>query len=618
MKNPLFLIFLFLLMQSFGCGRISVEKWLAGNTATDEPTEVDSVPLVDSADTGDTMDTRTDAEADDTETGTVVGSDMSTDTDSRTDGDDTSDSDSQTTTEPEDTEPGTDTSPVDTDSVTEPGTDTVADTETTKECPVLPDGTALLSNTDAQNFDVYGVLGTVSLESVTGQSFANAWHVENGYYSGDAASGQLYHLIDEDIAEGDHVVLEFWSRCISSSSGECHVGALVEKASSPWTNGVSYYATVGSEWTFYQVPFVATTDFTANDTQVGFRLGYADQIIELFPVQLISYGQLEGVARPECLPDTTTLYNALSFGNLPATTAFVDLEYAFDIEVNGEPTPTITVTGLPSWLSFSSTSNLVSGVPTYADVGTTSVITIQADNVNGSISHQFAIDVVVDPALLGHWPMDESGGATAADASGNGRDGTVSGDPTWQPSDGQVGGSLYCDCYTGALDYVTLPSDTEMDNVQYDAYTLSAWVRVESVPPGTGNDAAYGILLKKGRHTGLWYNNTEQFFGSHHYNSVLYEIPTEVVSPGAFHHLAAVMDPDNLSYMLLLDGEIIDVLTLAGDDPLFDFGANPWRIGLAVPDAVEYGWYGDLSVDDVRIYSRALTLHEIQTLASSN
>jgi hypothetical protein len=76
------------------------------------------------------------------------------------------------------------------------------------------------------------------------------------------------------------------------------------------------------------------------------------------------------------------------------------------------------------------------------------------------------------------------------------------------------------------------------------------------------------------------------------------------------------MDPDGLSYMLFLDSEWIGLEMMTGDETVFDFGTRPWRIGLAVPDAVEYGWYGDLSVDDVRIYNRALTLHEVQTLAN--
>ncbi|MBN2344583.1 MAG: hypothetical protein JXR45_24010 [Deltaproteobacteria bacterium] len=40
-----------------------------------------------------------------------------------------------------------------------------------------------------------------------------------------------------------------------------------------------------------------------------------------------------------------------------------------------------------------------------------------------------------------------------------------------------------------------------------------------------------------------------------------------------------------------------------------------WRIGVAAPDAATSVWGGDLSVDDVRIYSKALNRHEIGSLA---
>jgi len=36
-----------------------------------------------------------------------------------------------------------------------------------------------------------------------------------------------------------------------------------------------------------------------------------------------------------------------------------------------------------------------------------------------------------DPDLIGYWKFDETSGTTAQDATGNGNDGTLNGDPQW-------------------------------------------------------------------------------------------------------------------------------------------------------------------------------------------
>ena len=59
-----------------------------------------------------------------------------------------------------------------------------------------------------------------------------------------------------------------------------------------------------------------------------------------------------------------------------------------------------------------------------------------------------------DPDLVGYWKFDETSGTTAQDASGNGQDGTLNGDPQWAA--GMLGGALEFD---GDGDYVDIGDD---------------------------------------------------------------------------------------------------------------------------------------------------------------
>ncbi len=51
---------------------------------------------------------------------------------------------------------------------------------------------------------------------------------------------------------------------------------------------------------------------------------------------------------------------------------------------------------------------------------------------------------------VAHWQLDETEGTIAQDCIGN-KDGTLHGNPTWQPTGGKVGGALQFD---GVDDYI--------------------------------------------------------------------------------------------------------------------------------------------------------------------
>ena len=58
----------------------------------------------------------------------------------------------------------------------------------------------------------------------------------------------------------------------------------------------------------------------------------------------------------------------------------------------------------------------------------------------------------------------------------------------------------------------------EMDKLQDGSYTISAWFKPDTIPPGTdsANDAYYGIVIKNGCHEGLHFNSEGKFAMARH------------------------------------------------------------------------------------------------------
>jgi hypothetical protein len=544
-----------------------------------------------------------DSTSDDSETTPAI-----VDTASRSDSDVDTESDTST-----------DTDPLSTDS---DSGETGTDSGTLLPCPDSDQlGTTVLSPNNAPGFEHFGEPSITWNAQAEGpvQGILGLWVIQTGEIPATTAGVQLHHTIPSPISENDLLLAQFWTRCVDSATGMCNIGFLVEQLGVPWKNIVSWFTQIDENWQFHEVPFVATDSFAPGESQETFRLGYENQTIEVYPVRLTNYGPVNTSTRMDCLPDTTALTaDPPDFLRPAPQNAFVDILYDYFAEIKGTPSGTVTAAGLPEWLHFDADRLRLFGAPGYDDVGTTGDITLESSNPGGSSSQQFKIDVVVDPALLGHWPLDESSGTTASDASGNARNGIVFGDPNWQPSDGRINGALHCDSYSGEVDYVLLPTDNEMDTVQDGPHTLAAWVRVMSSPASqTDPDAAfgYGILIKADPPIGLWYDADQQFNATYHFENNSYTLTAPAIAPGEFHHVAAVFNPANLSYELFIDGNRAANSTLRSNGTYRDFGLTHWRIGLADADSTSLSLHSDIIVDDVRIYSRALTNHEIRSLA---
>ncbi|MCJ7655895.1 MAG: hypothetical protein MUO97_11485 [Dehalococcoidia bacterium] len=208
-----------------------------------------------------------------------------------------------------------------------------------------------------------------------------------------------------------------------------------------------------------------------------------------------------------------------------------------------------------------------------------------------------------DPNLVGWWKFDES----TADSSGNGNNGIAYGGPQWFA--GQVGGALDFD---GLDDYVDLPIGSLINSLTNSTFAI--WANFS----GTGG--AWQRLWDFGTGTNVYMFLSPRTGGA---GPMRFVITTNSNAPGAesiidapstlasgWHHVAVVINGASRNMQLLLDGDVIAsglTQTLPADLGLTNqnwLGRSQWS-----GDAYYSG-----SLDDFRIYNRALTVDEVERL----
>jgi tetratricopeptide (TPR) repeat protein len=207
--------------------------------------------------------------------------------------------------------------------------------------------------------------------------------------------------------------------------------------------------------------------------------------------------------------------------------------------------------------------------------------------------------------LIAWWKFDEKDGRTAADSSGNGRDATVQGDPSWQPAGGKLGGAI---SLGGDGDFLTVDDESAFDFT--GGVTVAAWIKVNAF------DKPWQALVAKG--DGAWRlqrnseTNTLEFActglqipSGNQYGSLF---GTREIGPNEWRHVAGVFDGKRMS--LYVDGSLDSSQeawgTINVNDVAVQIGANT--------EQQDRFWNG--LIDELRIYNYGVPEAQIKELAT--
>jgi len=220
-----------------------------------------------------------------------------------------------------------------------------------------------------------------------------------------------------------------------------------------------------------------------------------------------------------------------------------------------------------------------------------------------------ASDCDVDPAscvnkgLVGYWDMDQMGGTTATDKSGNGNTGTLTNGPVWttgvQPfSGGKAGGGALR--FDGVDDYVSIGTGLGKPTNWTESFWIkpNAWVGCSVASGNGGIKDTWGWAAQAGQVYVDTSNGTNgQAWNVEAYNSTNY-------LTNSWTHITISVDGSNLKYYKngVLATSTAQVYSMGGTPASFSIGR----------EGSYNGNYCNGSIDDVRIYNRALSAAEIR------
>ncbi|MFH1884077.1 MAG: LamG-like jellyroll fold domain-containing protein [Planctomycetota bacterium] len=211
-----------------------------------------------------------------------------------------------------------------------------------------------------------------------------------------------------------------------------------------------------------------------------------------------------------------------------------------------------------------------------------------------NLFEDYRLDIV---PMIAHWKLDETSGDYAYDSISN-NNGTLHGDPIWQPATGYVGGALEFD---GIDDYVSTPFILDPAD---GSFSVFAWIKGET--PGqviiSQADRAVGRTV----HLGSMWLSTEPFEGR--LITRLMDVPfgalesESVITDGQWHHVGLVYDLDALHRNLYVDG-----VEVAGDSGYVVGVPSDGGLYIGAAKDLNTGSFFSGLIDDLRIYNRAVT-----------
>ncbi|WP_440603394.1 LamG-like jellyroll fold domain-containing protein [Bacillus sp. GB_SG_008] len=227
-------------------------------------------------------------------------------------------------------------------------------------------------------------------------------------------------------------------------------------------------------------------------------------------------------------------------------------------------------------------------------------VTLPIGVVNpNSVPLTISMSVTAKPAeLAAHWKFDEGSGTTVGDASGKGNTGTLVNNPTWNSS-GKIGGAL---AFSGGS-RAEFNSSATLN--QTGDESVSFWFKTSQ--PATSTTSIFrnsnrftALQLVNGQARAAYWTN-----GSSGYKALYFPW---TYNDNNWHHYAATYDHAQ-GLKIYVDGNLVA-------SKATDVGPLPTVTSKIVLGATETGGeaYNGL-LDDVRVYSDALTQDEVRQLS---
>jgi len=220
-------------------------------------------------------------------------------------------------------------------------------------------------------------------------------------------------------------------------------------------------------------------------------------------------------------------------------------------------------------------------------------------------------NLIINDGLIGYWPLDESSFGTASDVSGYGNNATGANTPTSSTSVPSVDfADSHCVTLAKASTQYLSTSSTSMPTVlQPTVVSLSAWYKATSVDTTAGD-----IISGANRYVIRVVSNTSIAVVKQTGSSTWVTLTGTVTNAldGNWHHIAGVITGSGMT--LYYDGA--SVATNSDATAIYytsltaglNIGRNPGFTG--------YNFNG--SLDDIRVYNRALTAIEVKSLANGD
>jgi hypothetical protein len=235
---------------------------------------------------------------------------------------------------------------------------------------------------------------------------------------------------------------------------------------------------------------------------------------------------------------------------------------------------------------------------------------VTAVNKNGSSAPTPAVNVkshdyICEDSLVAYWSFDESGGGVAHDVTGRGHDGKIVGEVNW--SDGILDSPALNFHGTGnARSHIEVAQQADLDFSPGQSFSIVAWAR-----PASLQNRWEGVVTKL-RQTGAGWlgvytapDGHWAFRGSEDGHN----LAGGSVIPNSWQQVVVAQDGPARTRTLYVNGvQVANAHNIAPDD-----GVGTIWIGQANAD--EEAFAG--SIDDVRVYGRALGADDVKRLFGS-